>query len=131
MPAGSGNTAPTLTSITIFFFCWALFTFALRLYVKLPKRELWAVDDTVVALALLAALANLIATTHAVNHGYGAPWSALANLAVVEKVRHRSTIVRHGLDLTHYLQALYAAQLLYVVSMGGKEDLIDSWHQPC
>jgi hypothetical protein len=53
MPAGSGNTAPALTSITIFFFCWAVFTFGLRLWVKLPKRELWGVDDTVIAFALV------------------------------------------------------------------------------
>ena len=53
MPAATGNTAPVLTSITIFFFCWAIFTYILRLWVKLPKREFWSLDDTVISLALV------------------------------------------------------------------------------
>ncbi|KAK5133186.1 hypothetical protein LTR08_008122 [Meristemomyces frigidus] len=117
MPVATGNTAPALTSITIFFFCWAVLTFALRLWVKLPKRGSWGVDDIVISLALvrtgipkpeqsvltrryqLAALVNVCATFQAVKHGFGVAWSALSDPQRVEKV-------------------LYVGQLSYVASMG-------------
>ncbi|KAK3074120.1 hypothetical protein LTR53_003707 [Teratosphaeriaceae sp. CCFEE 6253] len=86
MPAATGNTAPALTSITVFFFCWALLTYALRLWVKLPKRNFWGIDDTIISAALVAAFANVCATCYAVNHGFGAAWASLSDRGTVEKV---------------------------------------------
>jgi len=53
MAVATGNTAPALTSITVFFFCWAVLTYALRLWVKLPKRNFWGLDDTLISVALV------------------------------------------------------------------------------
>jgi len=59
MPAASGNTAPALTSVTIFLFCSAILFYGLRLWVKLPKfRGFWGADDTAISFALVCSYMN-------------------------------------------------------------------------
>ena len=141
MMAGSGNTAPALTSITVFFFCWAVFTFALRLYVKLPKRDLWGIDDSVIAFALVRFMTTAVgARPDNTTIAGGACeshcndlcckswlWCSVVSHRGCRKCRegiHEHIVSQYACRLTQVLQALYAAQLLYVISMGGEHGLV-------
>lgn len=77
--AGTGNTAPGLTSTAALFFIWALLTYIVRAWVKLRKSDSWGIDDTTITLSLLFAFFHVVATCYAVNHGYGNSWSDLSS----------------------------------------------------
>ena len=50
-PAGTGNTAPTLTTVTVLVLLWALISFFIRLYVKLKKSDVWGGDDIAISVS--------------------------------------------------------------------------------
>jgi len=49
--AGTGNTAPVLTTVTVLVFLWALIAYSIRLYVKLRKSDGWSADDSAITVA--------------------------------------------------------------------------------
>lgn len=87
-PAGTGNTAPGVTTVAVLLLIWALFTYAIRAWVKLRKSDTWGVDDTAISISLLLAFFHVFATCYAVTHGYGNSWSDLSSNdnVVVKKV---------------------------------------------
>ncbi|KAK5167439.1 uncharacterized protein LTR77_007138 [Saxophila tyrrhenica] len=98
---GTGNTAPTLTTITILLFIWATVSYGVRSWVKLQKRDHWGLDDASITLAVFAMLGQIIALCYSIHRGYGSPWDAMSpdDKEVVE-------------------QSLFASQVLYVASIG-------------
>lgn len=87
-PAGTGNTAPGLTTAAALLFIWAFLTYAVRAWVKLRKSDSWGIDDTTITISLLLAFFHVVATCYAVTHGYGNFWSDLSSndYVVVKKV---------------------------------------------
>jgi hypothetical protein len=59
-----------------------------RIWVKLQKRDHWGLDDAAIIVAIVAVLAQVVATCYAVHRGYGSPWAGMsaADLSAVEEV---------------------------------------------
>lgn len=76
--AGTGNTAPGLTTAAALFFIWASLTYIVRAWVKLRKSDSWGIDDTTITTSLLFAFFHVFTTCYAVSHGYGNLWSDLS-----------------------------------------------------
>ncbi|KAK5699362.1 hypothetical protein LTR17_023292 [Elasticomyces elasticus] len=98
---GSGNTSPVLTTVTVLIFIWAIVAFLIRLYVKLSRAEGVNADDGAISAAVVAALAQLVTVCYAVHRGYGTSWDDVS-------LGDRKPIVT----------ALFASQILYVISIG-------------
>lgn len=52
--AGTGNTAPVLTTVTVLVFLWALVAYFIRLYVKLSQSDGWKTDDWAISAAVVS-----------------------------------------------------------------------------
>ena len=94
--SGTGNTAPTLTTVTILLFIWSVVSYGVRLWVKLQKRDHWGVDDAAITLAVVAILGQVIALFASIHRGYGSPWSSMSvdDRASVDKVRYGDSDAR-------------------------------------
>ena len=59
--AGTGNTAPVLTTLTVLLFLWALVAYFIRAWVKLRKSDGWNADDGAITGAVVR---NCVSTVH-------------------------------------------------------------------
>ncbi|QLI69581.1 uncharacterized protein G6M90_00g061930 [Metarhizium brunneum] len=88
-----------ITAMAIFL-PWSTLTFCVRAWAKLASKD-WGRDDYCISYALASALAHVALTCDAIQHGYGLPEA---------KIRVP--------DLEHVKYALYASQILYILSVG-------------
>lgn len=58
--AGTGNTAPVLTTVTVLLFLWALSGYLVRVYVKIAKSDGWKQDDWAITGAIVSSPGSLI-----------------------------------------------------------------------
>lgn len=121
--AGTGNTAPGLTSVAALLFIWALLTYIVRAWVKLRKSDSWGIDDTTISISLLFAFFHVVATCYAVSHGYGNSWSDLSQNDNVEVKKVQTTFCA-------FLKILYTLGSLTISVSLCRSDPLRSLHRP-
>ena len=56
---GTGNTAPTLTTVSVLVSIMAFVTYMIRIFVKLHKSSGWAIDDSAISIGLVMQIVPL------------------------------------------------------------------------
>ncbi|KAK3673378.1 hypothetical protein LTR78_006611 [Recurvomyces mirabilis] len=102
LTASPGSSMPGLPTVAVLFLVWAFLFYLARLWSKFGKTDSWGQDGTVISMAMLASIAHVISIYYAWHRGYRDGWEE----------RSRSE------DLSAAKKSLYAAQLLFVASVG-------------
>lgn len=132
----NGISAPGLTSAAILLLAWSLLSFIVRLWVKLGKIDFWGGDDTTVSAAFVRTPSlwhGILLTRSIVDHRSARCHNMYRNQPWLWRGPCRSgkwteINCRKGHFENHHSeilvltnnseQALYASQILYVVSVG-------------